>query len=51
MKNKDLLTAYKIITQIMKENSLTQDTSFKRVQSWLSNALCDQLLINNTFDD
>ena len=51
MKNKDLLITYKTITQIMKENSLTTDTSFRRVQNWLSNMLCDQLLIDNEFNE
>ena len=27
----------------MDENNLTMDTSFRRVQSYLSNMLCDQL--------
>ena len=43
MTNKDLLHAYKVISQIMKENELTMDTSFRRVQYWLSNKICDQL--------
>lgn len=43
MKTKDLLTAYKVITEIMKENDMTMDTSFRRVQCWLSNAVCDSL--------
>ena len=38
-----LINAYKVITKIMKENNLKMDTSFKRVQSWLSNEICDNL--------
>ena len=39
----DLLKTYRIITRIMKENEFTQDTSFRRVQTWLSNTICDNL--------
>jgi len=46
MENKDLLIAYKVISKIMEDNQLTMDTSFRRVQCWLSNKLCDQLNIN-----
>ena len=40
---KDLLHTYKIITRIMKENGFMRDTSFRRVQMWLSNVVCDNL--------
>lgn len=40
---KELIQAYKTITRIMKENDMTMDTSFRRVQCWLSNAVCDSL--------
>ena len=43
MTNRDLLIAYKVITSIMEENNLTMDNSFRRVQCWVSNKLCDQL--------
>lgn len=44
MENKDLLQAYKVITQIMREDKLLMDTSFRRVQSYLLNKLCDSLV-------
>ena len=40
---KDLLLTYKVITKIMKDNKYTTDTSFRRVQSWLSNYICDNM--------
>ena len=40
---KDLLIAYKVITKIMNENGMTHDTSFRRVQTWISNAVCDNM--------
>ena len=40
---KELLQTYRTITRIMKENGYTHDTSFKRVQTWLSNAICDTI--------
>ena len=40
---KELLQAYRTITRIMKENGYTHDTSFRRVQTWLSNAVCDSM--------
>ena len=40
---KDLLFAYRVITRVMKENGYTQDNSFRRVQSWLANAVCDNM--------
>ena len=43
MTNKELLIAYKVVTKIMEENNLKMDNSFRRVQSWISNTLCDQL--------
>lgn len=41
--SKELLQAYRTITRIMKENGYTHDTSFRRVQTWLSNAVCDSM--------
>ena len=43
METKELLQAYKTITKIMEDEHMTMDTSFRRVQSWLSNKICDQL--------
>ena len=40
---KELLQAYRTITRIMKENGYTHDTSFRRVQTWLSNTICDSM--------
>ena len=48
MENKDLLQAYKVITQIMREDQLIMDTSFRRVQSYLSNKLCDSFVGGGT---
>lgn len=41
--SKELLQAYKTVTRIMKDYGYTHDTSFRRVQTWLSNAVCDKL--------
>lgn len=38
-----LLQTYKTITKIMEDEGLTMDNSFRRVQCWLSNRICDQL--------
>ena len=43
MTTRDYLKAYKVITQIMKEEQMTMDTSFRRVQYWLSNKICDNI--------
>lgn len=43
MNTKELLQAYKTITAIMEEEHLTMDTSFRRVQSFISNKVCDML--------
>ena len=43
----ELLQAYRIITRIMKEHGYTHDTSFRRVQTWLSNAVCDNMKDGN----
>lgn len=51
MNNKDLLQAYKVITEIMEKNNLTMDNSFRRVQSWISNQICDNLQVNNIKED
>lgn len=42
-----LLTTYQVLTMIMKENHLTQDTSFVRVKNMIANMVCDGLLNNN----
>lgn len=51
MNNKDLLQAYKVITEIMEKNNLMMDNSFRRVQSWISNQICDNLQVNNIKED
>jgi hypothetical protein len=38
-----LLQTYKTITKIMEYEGLTMDNSFRRVQSWLSNKICDSI--------
>lgn len=43
MNIKEILQAYKTITNIMKDEHLTMDNSFRRVQCWLSNKICDSL--------
>jgi len=43
MDTKELLTAYHVITTIMKNNKLNCDSSWRHVQCWLSNKICDQL--------
>lgn len=43
MNTKELLTAYKVISTIMKNNKLEADNSWKHVKCWLSNKICDQL--------
>ena len=48
METKQLLQAYKTITKIMEDEGMTMDTSFRRVQSWLSNMICDQLKDGDT---
>lgn len=48
MTNKDLLQAYQTITNIMKDDGLIMDNSFRRVQSYLSNKLCDNLVNGGT---
>lgn len=40
---KQLLLTYKTITKLMEAEGLIMDNSFRRVQSWLSNKICDQL--------
>ena len=40
----DLKIAYKIISQIMKENHFEKDNSFNRVRNFISNKLCDNLI-------
>lgn len=41
---KQLLLTYKTITKIMELENLKMDNSFRRVQSWLSNKICDSLV-------
>ena len=45
---KQLLLTYKTITKIMEIEGFKMDTSFRRVQSWLSNKICDQLQDGDT---
>jgi len=40
---KELLKCYKTVSKIMEENEMKMDNSFRRVQSWLSNSICDKL--------
>ena len=40
----ELLTAYKVIGEIMENFGFTKDTSFRRVQSFLSESICNQML-------
>lgn len=46
----ELLTTYKVISFIMKNNKLNSDNAWRHVQSWLSNKICDQL-IENKFNE
>jgi hypothetical protein len=46
-----LLQTYKTITKIMEYEGLTMDNSFRRVQSWLSNKICDQLKDDDIISD
>ena len=48
---KELLQAYRTITRIMKENEMTMDTSFRRVQTWLSNTICDNMKDSDVFNE
>lgn len=48
---KELLQAYRTITRIMKENEMTMDTSFRRVQTWLSNTICDNIKDGDIFNE
>ncbi len=48
--NKELFIAYKIIKKIMDEDKLAMDNSFRRVQCYLSNKLCDQLEDGEIFE-
>jgi len=41
--NKELLTAYRIISRLMKDMNKNHDNSFKVVKNYLANMLCDQL--------
>ena len=43
----ELMQAYKALTSIMKQEGFKTDTSFRRVQAWLSNKLCDELTIED----
>ena len=45
---RQLLLTYKTITKIMELENLKMDNSFRRVQSWLSNKICDQLQDGDT---
>ena len=41
---KDLKATYKVLSEIMKDDHLTKDTSFVRVRSYISNKICDTLI-------
>lgn len=40
---RELLKCYKTISKIMEDNKLKMDNSFRRVQSYLSNIICNKL--------
>ena len=44
MNTDELLTAYKVISEIMNNNKLNSDNSWRYVKNWLSNKICDQIL-------
>lgn len=48
MEIKDYIKAYRVISQVMKDNNLKMDNSFRRVQSWFSNYICDNLKDGDT---
>lgn len=48
---KQLLLTYKTITKLMEAEGLTMDNSFRRVQSWLSNRICDSVDESNIIDE
>jgi len=43
----ELMQAYKTITSIMEQEGFKTDASFRRVQAWLSNKLCDELTVED----
>jgi hypothetical protein len=43
----ELMQAYKTITSIMEQEDFKTDASFRRVQAWLSNKLCDELTVED----
>jgi hypothetical protein len=43
----ELMQAYKTITSIMEQEGFKTDASFRRVQTWLSNKLCDELTVED----
>ena len=43
----ELMQAYKTITSIMEKEGFKMDASFRRVQAWLSNKLCDELTVED----
>ena len=40
---RELLKCYKTISKIMEDNELKMDNSFRRVQSYVSNVICNKL--------
>ena len=40
----ELKATYKVLSEIMKNEHLTKDTSFVRVRSFISNKICDMLV-------
>ena len=43
----ELMHAYKTITSIMEHEGFKMDTSFRRVQTWFSNKVCDELTVED----
>ena len=40
---RELLKCYKTVSKIMEDDKLKMDNSFRRVQSYLSNIICNKL--------
>lgn len=43
MTTENILTAHKIISEIMEKEHMTKDTSFMRVRAYLANLYCDMM--------
>lgn len=44
MNLEELKATYKVLQEIMKDDHLTKDTSFVRVQNYIANKICDKLI-------